>query len=330
MEKKLFKKEIEKFYPHIKIRSIDRLSREGIMNDLFILNTANEKYVAKIYRSDNILKIQSEQRVLELATQNMIDCSIYIKNKQGNEFSVSKLLKRYYTIHRYIEGVTWSNQSLTLKKIKRAGVILAKIHNKLSIINESKVVNINQILKRGVRNELKNNILDLKRTISVINKKSSFIKNIINYKIEGIRERELVILASAHVGIIHGDFNPRNVIENKDKITIIDWENTCSYSYIWEIFRSACYFSNKSEKGIICTHLNTQRFNIFINAYISSTQILDHKDYAALMLMPRYYFLLDPYILTSYYLSGKKNVKKLISDKQEDYIWAENNLKIKI
>lgn len=65
--------------------------------------------------------------------------------------------------------------------------------------------------------------------------------------------------------------------------------------------------------------------SVFLKSYFSSGNILKKRDVKALKLMPKYYYFLDPYIITSYCLQKNKRASDLISTKIDNHFWLENH-----
>lgn len=325
MNELILKQEIINYYPQIKFSHIHKLSNRGIMNNIFIIENGI-KFIVKIYNSKNIKKILSEHEVVNLIKNKIFKTVFYIKNKHGLTYTISHKLNYCFAIYKYKNGICGTSSP---SHIKNLAILLAKFHKISKNLEVGK-----DVLCRNVKSEFYNNIYKLKMALLTINnkkklnKKEIFIKHLIQKKLESVSrynfKKDIKTISYSSKGIIHGDFAPNNLLFQKNKISgILDWENTCEYNYIWEIFRSICHSSKIGETGLICSKLDKKKVDLFLKSYFREIA-LDMNDIEAIKLMPKYYYFLDSYIITSYCLQGNKKVGDLISTKIDDHFWLEN------
>ncbi len=327
----IFTKEINKNYPELNIIKIKKLKSAGMMNNIFIAENRFNKYIIKVYKKHNLKKIISEHKLLALIGASVPESISYINNTNDESYTFSNELKNYFGICEYIEGKSLDpSQKISLVQISGIAGALQKFQVLLWDIK-----NINKdIIHRDLDEEFRSNVMDLKKVVKILkskrklNSKEEVIQEVLLKKLKQISKDDInniKLLGQSFVGIIHGDFAPSNIIFNKNGIKrILDWENACIYNYVWEIFRSMCYCSNESPFGIICSALNERKMSIFLKSYFNSGNILKKRDVDALKLMPKYYYFLDPYIITSYCLQGNKMAGDLISTNIDDHFWLEN------
>ncbi len=327
-----FKKEIDKNYPELNIVKIKKLKSAGMMNNILIAENHSDKYIIKVYKRNNKKKIIGEHKLLALIGILVPESISYVNNTNNETYTFSTELKNYFGIYKYTEGESLSQpQKVSLRQISKTAKALQKFQALLQ-----NVKNINKgVIRRDADEEFKSNIKDLKRVVRVLknkgklNSKEKIIQRVLLSKLKKISEDDInniKFIGQSSIGIIHGDFAPSNIIFDKDGIKkILDWENACIYNYVWEIFRSMCYCSNESSLGIICSKLNEKKMSVFLKSYFSSGNIFKKRDVKALKLMPKYYYFLDPYIITSYCLQKNKRAGDLISTKIDNHFWLENH-----
>jgi len=327
----ILKKAINKNYPELKILKIKKLRSTGMMNNIFIAENRFNKYIIKIYKRNNIKKIISEHKLLTQINTLIPKSISYVHNKNNKTYTFSNELKNYFGIYKYTEGkFSNSSQKISLWQISKIAKSLQKHQSLLRDIK-----NINKgIIHRNANQEFIKNVKDLKKVVKVLknrkklDNKEKIILRVLFKKLKQISKDDLDNIRAINqssVGIIHGDFVLPNLIFNKNGVKkILDWENACIYNYIWETFRSMCYCSNENSFGIICSKLNDRKISIFLKSYFSSRNIFEKRDIKALKLMPKYYYFLDPYIITSYCLQRNKKAGNLISTNINDHFWLEN------
>lgn len=327
----LFRKEINKNYPKLNIVKLKKVKSAGMMNNIFIGGNCSNKYIIKIYKSNNAKKIISEHKLLHLINDLIPESISYISNKNFETYTFSNKFKKYFGIYKYIEGASpISLKNTSLSQIRKTAEALKRFQSLLL-----KMKNIdNDVIRRNIAAEFKNNINDLRKVFKILknkkilNGKEKTVKTVLLKKLKRISEDDLNnlrFISQSSIGIIHGDFAPTNLVFNRNRVKgILDWENACIYNYAWETFRSICYCSNESPFGIICPKLNSKKVIVFLKSYFSKGNIFQKRDIEALKLMPKYYYFLDPYIITSYCLHGNKRASKLISTKINDHFWLEN------
>ncbi|MFH0805579.1 MAG: phosphotransferase [Patescibacteria group bacterium] len=327
----IFTKEINKNYPELSIIKIKKLRSAGMMNNIFIAENRFNKYIIKVYKRNNIKKIISEHKLLVLINASIPESISYINNKNDETYTFSSEIKNYFGIYEYTKGKSLDpSQKISLGQINGTAKALQKFQ---VLLRDVKNIN-KEIIHRDLDKEFENNVMDLKKVVRVLknkrklNDKEKIIQRVLLSKLKQISEDDInniKFIGQSSMGIIHGDFALSNIIFNKNEIKrILDWENACIYNYVWEIFRSMCYCSNESPFGIICSALNERKMSIFLKSYFNSRNILKKRDIDALKLIPKYYYFLDPYIITSYYLQGNKMAGDLISTNIDDHFWLEN------
>lgn len=329
----LFKKEISENYPELNIIKIKKLKSAGIMNNIFIAENHSNKYTIKVYKRNNIKKIVSEHKLLAIISALVPESISYINNTNNETYTFSNELKNYFGIYKYTKGEALNRpQKVSLRQISKIAKALQKFQ---ALLRDVKNIN-KEAIRRDADEEFRNNIKDLEGVVWVLknkrklNGKEKIIQRVLLSKLKQISRDDInniKFIGQSSVGIIHGDLAPSNIVFNKNRIKrILDWENACIYNYVWEIFRSMCYCSNESSLGIICSELNEKKMSIFLKSYFSSGNILKKRDIKALRLMPKYYYFLDPYIITSFCLQRNKKVGDLISTKIDNHFWLENHL----
>jgi len=325
-------REINKNYPELNIIKIKKLRSAGIMNNIFIAENNFNKYIIKVYKRPNLKKIISEHKLLAMIRTLIPEGISYINNKNDETYTFSSEIKNYFGIYEYTEGKSLDpSQKISLVQISRTAKALQKFQVLLRDVKNIK----KEIIHRDLDEEFKSNVMDFKKVVKVLkskrklNSKEEIIQKVLSKKLKSISEDDInniKFIGQSSTGIIHGDFAPSNLIFNNKGIKmILDWENACIYNYVWETFRSMCYFSNENSFGIICPKLSEKKMSAFLKSYFSNKNIFKKRDVKALKLMPKYYYFLDPYIITSYCLQENERAGDLISTKIDDHFWLENH-----
>lgn len=314
-------------YPNIEELEIEKKFNKGIVNRVFAAKNNKGRYVVKVY-GGSFKKVKSEHRTLVYANKAILSSPVFFKNKRGDSFFKSNVLSSYVGVYKHKIG---SHKNVNTTTARNAGFYLGKIHKSLA---KNKIENTG-VISISLKKEFYKNMRDFKKILSyiknkkILTKKDGVIKKVILKKIKMLHSynfsKDLSLMCNSSRGIIHGDFAPSNIIFKGNEINgILDWENACVYHVAWEIIRSICHFSKIGNYGIICSKLKLKIAEIFIGGYFSINKI-SKKDIVALKLMIKYYYVLDPYIITSYVLKKNRKTGKLVSDNLNDHFWLENN-----
>jgi len=327
----IFTKEINKNYPGLNIIKMKKLRSVGMMNNIFIAENSFNKYIIKVYKRHNLKKIISEHKLLTMIKTLIPESISYVNNKNNETYTFSGEIKSYFGIYEYTDGKSLNpSQKISLVRISEIAEALQKFQ---ILLRKAKDIN-KEVIHRDINEEFRGNVKNLKRVVKVLknkrklNNKEKVIQKVLLKKLKSISEDDInniKFIGQSSSGIIHGDFSPSNLIFNNKGIKkILDWENACVYNYVWETFRSMCYCSNENSFGIICSKLSEKKMSVFLKSYFNNGNILKKEDIKSLKLMPKYYYFLDPYIITSYCLQKNKMAGDLISTKIDDHFWLEN------
>lgn len=330
MKKTILVKAIKNNYPKFKEFILMNLSGSGITNDIFIIKDKSYKYVVKIYKNNNLKKILSEHAILDNINKKIVESIYYIKNKYNKTYACVKIRKHnfYFAIYRYKNGNILSKVSF--ENIKKIALSLSNFHVEFKSDKFK-----NNVLIRDVILEFRENINNLNKALQILDRKKTLnpkeiiIKQVILKKLNRLRsynfQKDIKKISFSSTGFIHGDFAPSNILfKNGKLIGILDWENACRYNLVWEIFRSMCHSSKMGKNGLICSKINLKKAGLFLRTYLSKNR-LNLVDVSALKLMPKYYYFLDSYIITSYILNKNSKLSDLISNNINDYFWIENH-----
>jgi len=213
-------KTISKEYKLGKIKNI-KLIKEGLINNNFIFNTDNGKYIIRFIRKrfdNDFLKFRNiEFKVINFLKNNNYPYHLPIPIKNNKNLILSIVNKKHYWVYKFLPG----NQTdeLNISKIKSIAKGLAQYHKIIQKINiktnKKKLKNIGWLIKEynNMKIIIPKNKLD-KLMLDNIDLFESHLHHIRNTKFTG-----KMILA-------HSDFQKRNLLFNKNKlISVLDFDN---------------------------------------------------------------------------------------------------------
>ncbi len=230
-DNKNLEEDLRKLYPTLykKYSSFEKkLAPSGILNYVFELKKGSKKYFLKIYRNleaQKKSKLKRELNAYSLAKKNKIltpeicdysykEAYLLIKKVEGPNLREVLLDK----------GIDSQVKISLLEKLAENIILLNQVKNSPTNSKEyisKKVLSLEKKIDRA--NKLKKEIKEPKtiyKTLNLLNSKLSYFEG------------------ETSLTLVHGDFNPYNIIINKDlsKIgAIIDWERSHFGHYLEDL-----------------------------------------------------------------------------------------------
>lgn len=217
--------------------------------DIFLAETEIGKYIVKklpIYMSN----VKNEGKVTDYLRKSGIKVPYFLKLKNGacnlvvNDFQI--------TVQEFIEGCPLPLNEATDSFLKTQIELLGKINNALVDFEGLPLrFGKNFFTKRNVKKKLKGYQKELKKVIATNNcidvvlkyeEQIKHLKKVATFKID---TRKLTYLNS------HGDYNIRQIVIDKDELSVVDWTSACKLPICLEIASSYAFASPKCADGSV-------------------------------------------------------------------------------
>lgn len=142
-----------------------------------------------------------------------------------------------YVAYKLINGDTINKKDILDNEIYAIGKFLGRLHKNMREINISDKLTERTSIKIG-----ENNLKEMLTLLEVYeNEKKLEYVEIIRYKMELIRQIPKIkieqIKKQLTKQIVHGDFYLDNIIVAKNKLTVVDLDNTCVFYKMYEVIR---------------------------------------------------------------------------------------------
>jgi Ser/Thr protein kinase RdoA (MazF antagonist) len=210
----------------------------GGSNDIFLLSTAERKYIVKVFFKRQCWPYLKEHYLFELKFQEYL---------YGNNFSVPRPIKnikgeliehiilpegsRFMAIYEHVSGIKWDHTLTKDKRLKKLGSTVAEFHK----IASNFKLNSNCSRKLDTKLFLDKAWYDIDKYVELPTVK---IKNDLHSIYLALKTRaEDCKLDQEQLNLIHGDVHAGNHLYNvhSKKITLIDFE-LCGYGhYAYEL-----------------------------------------------------------------------------------------------
>ncbi len=213
----------------LNIDPINLTPLEGYESQNFLVETVDNKYLVKLYKSPKLLaQIKEEQRIID-------------ELSQGLSFDLPNQLKPITILHdgsflrtcKYIEGTFLDKVKLTFPLLIDYGQSIAKMHIGLQTMSSTEI-------------KVKRSTWDLQyaldNSVKLKHIKERHDQKLVHYYLDQFKHDLLTKLASLPQSLIHGDLNENNVLINQDKLAgIIDFGD-CSYgARVNDVAIALCY-----------------------------------------------------------------------------------------
>lgn len=204
--------------------------QEGLCNEVFFLRAEKGKFILKIAKDKaRKLELDKEYNIIN-NLKNLVDLPriyLYQKNEKNSLF-----------IMEFVEGEKPTLFSDNI--LKKMATTLKKVHQIHSTKNQ---VNFNNLIKLAEQN-MNENKLDL----------DEFVKDGKTYEPADILQYLKDNQPIANECLVHGDYRPKNLLLQNDKIYVLDW----GLSFVGDPYY---------DLAIIKWYFSEDEFNKFIQFY---------------------------------------------------------------
>lgn len=252
MIKQNFLKRIQELYEIGEIQQINKLSG-GRINEVYEIDTKKGNFILKILnpKKINLKKLEKEFELMNCLKKRGFPYKVNfpLENINGNQlFSIKE--KRAY-IYEKIEGKIIDKYCIEIKHIKEFAKVIAIYHK---FVKNIKINIKKQDIQKIMKEYQKLKIMRKSPLQKELMKDYEFFYKLLKESITHYLDKNRLI--------IHGDFSPKNIIFNKNKVVgIIDFEViefAPRLSDLQYLAKDVSYKKNKFEK---------KRYNLFIKEY---------------------------------------------------------------
>jgi len=230
----------------------------GLLHKMYSIETDKGKYAIKILnpqimlRPDAMNNYINSERIANLVSKKVSAAPAKIIN---GDF-ILKIDNQFYMIFDWIEGKTLKPNTVNSSHCEKIGSLLAEIHR-------------TGFSELNIREDLGDNeqSIDWKYYIENGQKRNSEWVELLFETVDKLYEWTSLAnnanrLLSTNLVISHRDLDPKNVLWNKDKPVLIDWESAGYINPMHDLIETALYWS-EDETG----NIDKERFFTFINGY---------------------------------------------------------------
>lgn len=306
----------------------------GIANDLYLIETSDQKYVYKKYRNPTS-RIQDEQQfLLYLETNSFPVPHIIPKNRNCELFESSNDL-----LYEFVDGYCPQEpNALTDNQLKQAGHTLGIYH---SLVNDlptqlmgqepnSPRINPKHFFSQNVAITLWNNVgarIKNKQQLDNIDERIVEISGPMLTALKNINADFLNELIRTNPRIFcHGDYQGTNLVfgPNDDIKVVIDWESRSVLPRSWEILYAIAVMCKVRNTENFNTPLDLRKAKIFMSAYREEQELTD-VEIEAMPLMAYAMSLSTPYLLQTHYLEANPKLDRFFPLHLDDWLWWQVN-----
>lgn len=196
--------------------SLDLLKNQGFNNISYLLKTATNNYIIRVFKSNDSVNISREFE--------------YKIQKKAYKISIAPkpiFLNEEFMIYEYKKGI---------HKTKLSKIELKNLVSKIQKFHTFKTTGKPYDLKQDLKNY--SNRLATQKSKKLINECFKSIKIIKKHKYEAV--------------LTHHDLNPKNIIFSKNSLKIIDWEYAGVNDRFFDLASLCVEFKlNKNEEKIV-------------------------------------------------------------------------------
>lgn len=176
----------------------------GEVNDTFLLDTEQEKYILRITRRAGRDTLRKEAEALKLLDLPEVPKLIFFDPNQQIE-------GHYWIVESYVEGII--KDRLNENEFNQLGRLLAKIHKTKDTAN--KPIDLWQHFLYSCRS--------FGDERALLDHEDTRLRGLIN-RAKAIFNNRQSTFDSVQLCLVHGDATPSNILVNQDSVRLIDWE----------------------------------------------------------------------------------------------------------
>ena len=220
----------------------------------YIIEAESGKYFAKLFRAGDTFNFpEQEIETVNFLRKKGVPVVEFLANKNGEY--LTKIGNTRGHLQRFIQGRTYTNNTLPQNVLMESAIILGNIHTYLYPQTDKndtcflkKIANVQRNLKdfEAIFQELKNKNDDVSKTLmSDVEYRIKLLDKYCKVDLENI-------FKDFTFGTTHGDYNCRQFLINDGKISaVLDFSMASNKPYIWEVVRSYTIGSEKCKNGDI-------------------------------------------------------------------------------
>lgn len=219
--------------------NIQNIKKLGIttINDIFVINSSNKKYIVKMYNVDEEKQIKNSLDTQKKIHESLRMAADVLLNQKNDLYT--KYNNKFYAIQEYIE----KQSDIKFDKIKETAKSLFFLHKKLREFDESTFKNKKEHNDYTV---IKQNIEETRYILRTakIEKKIKYVFDSLLDKRNNLLEKYKCEYNPRECQVIHRDIRPGNIIVSNDKVYFIDFDYIAYGDLLFEIGSAAMLMSN--------------------------------------------------------------------------------------
>ena len=241
-------------------------------SNIFQVIVNDKKYILKEFNSERTIEyIEKEINIINFLSTKGISVPRYIQLKNGEYYT--KYQDRIIIMQEFIEGEVLEDNSANHEQLIKSAKLLGKLIKTLEKhpdLDDEDIIN-QKFSKRYLLDAIEKIKIE-KNKINTDNKyKEIFIKDYetkIGIAQELANNFNFEIINKLTIKNTHGDYcNLQLIYNNKEDITVIDFETAKKMPIIWDIMRSYCYMDKEAKDGIVNIE-NLKEYVKEVNKYI--------------------------------------------------------------
>jgi Ser/Thr protein kinase RdoA (MazF antagonist) len=315
----------------------------GISNDVYLIETPDQKYVYKKYRYTSP-QVEDQVRFFQFLESHSFPVPHIVPKKTNNEVSSSDTGVLYEFVPGYCPP---EPNILTDNQLEQAGHTLgiyhSLVHNVSPELLEQRAPSVpsnpNNLLVERVNPDHYFSITDaigLWHKVQTKIKEKQFPDSIdeqmlqvlptMLHTLNSVDVDEVNELVRTNPKIFgHGDYQGTNLIFGSTDIhAVIDWDMRGMLSKSWEVLYAATVMCKVRNTENFNTPLDLQRVKIFMDAYREKHELTD-KEIVTMPLMAYTASLATPHLLQAHYLKGNSSLDRFFPQYANDWFWWQNN-----
>lgn len=318
-----------------KIYNVTKLTG-GLVNDLYLVETIDQKYIYKKFNYSTEPFLDDEKRLLFFLESKSFPVPHIVSQKKGVRF----LDRKNELLYEYVDGYCSSEPNkLTDNQLKEAGHVLGIYH---TLINEFpvKLSTSQRVISHSVDPEnfflqdaatvLWNKVLEIILNKQNMDEQDRQVVEVARTMLESLTKFDSIALNKLVKKLprvlCHGDYQGTNLIFGTgDKIKVVlDWESSRISPRSWETLYAIATMCKVRNTENFNTPLNLKQVKIFLDAYKEYVN-LTNEEIKAMPFMAYVSSLATPFLLQTHYFDNNPNLDRFFPYYKSDWFWWQNN-----